>query len=34
VTGNAQNMKIKLKNQGLEIPVSRSKAAEAARKFR
>jgi len=34
VTGNAQNMKIKLKTQGLEIPVSRSKAAEAARKFR
>jgi hypothetical protein len=34
VTGNAQNMKIKLKTQGMEIPVSRSKAAEAARKFR
>jgi hypothetical protein len=34
VTGNVQNMKIKLKTQGLEIPVSRSKAAEAVRKFR
>jgi hypothetical protein len=34
ITGNAQNMKIKLKTPGLEIPVSRSKAAEAARKFR
>jgi DNA-binding LytR/AlgR family response regulator len=34
VTGNAQNMKIKLRPQGLEIPVSRSKSAEAARKFR
>jgi hypothetical protein len=34
VAGNVQNMKIKLKIQGLEIPVSRSKAAEAARKFR
>lgn len=34
ITGNAQNLKIKLKMQGLEIPVSRSKAAEAIRKFR
>lgn len=34
VTGNIQNLKIKLKPQGLEIPVSRSKAAEAIRKFR
>jgi hypothetical protein len=34
VTGNIQNLKIKLKNQGLEIPVSRSKAAEAIKKFR
>ena len=34
VTGNVQNMKIKLKTQGLEIPVSRSKATEAVRKFR
>ena len=34
VTGNVQNLKIKLKPQGLEIPVSRSKAAEAVRKFR
>ena len=34
VTGNVQNMKIILKTKGLEIPVSRSKAAEAGRKFR
>jgi hypothetical protein len=34
VTGNVQNLKIKLKTQGLEIPVSRSRAAEAKRKFR
>ncbi len=34
VTGNVQNLKIRLKPQGLEIPVSRSKAAEAIRKFR
>lgn len=34
ITGNIQNMKIKLKTTGLEIPVSRSKAAEAVRKFR
>lgn len=34
VTGNNQNLKIKLKTQGLEIPVSRSRAAEAVRKFR
>jgi DNA-binding LytR/AlgR family response regulator len=34
ITGNIQNMKIKLKIQGLEVPVSRQKASEAARKFR
>ena len=34
VTGNIQNMKIMLKPLGIEIPVSRSKAAEATRKFR
>jgi DNA-binding LytR/AlgR family response regulator len=34
VNGHVQNMKIKLKTQGPEIPVSRSKAAEASRKFR
>ena len=34
VTGNIQNMKIRLKPQGLEIPVSRSKAAEALKKFK
>jgi len=34
VTGNAQNMKIRLRTQGLEIPVSRSKAAEVIRKLR
>jgi hypothetical protein len=34
VTGNIQNMKIKLKTQGLEIPVSRSKAGEVAKKLR
>jgi hypothetical protein len=34
LTGNAQNMKIKLKYHEAEIPVSRSKAGEAARKFR
>jgi hypothetical protein len=34
LTGNVQNMKIKLKPQGLEIPVSRSKAAEVIIKFR
>lgn len=34
VTGNAQNMKIKLKTQGIEIPVSRSKAPEVIRRFR
>lgn len=34
VTGNVQNLKIKIKPQGLEIPVSRSKAAEVVRKFR
>jgi hypothetical protein len=34
ITGNIQNMKIKLKLTDLEIPVSRTRAAEAARKFR
>ena len=34
VTGNVQNMKIKLKPQGLEIPVSRSKATEAGKRFK
>jgi hypothetical protein len=34
VTGNVQNMKIKLKPQGLEIPVSRSKAGSVIRRFR
>lgn len=34
LTGNIQNLKIKLKQQGLEIPVSRSKAAEVASRFR
>jgi DNA-binding LytR/AlgR family response regulator len=34
VTGNHQNMKIKLKTREMEIPVARSKAAEAVRKFR
>lgn len=34
LTGNIQNLKIKLKTQGLEIPVSRSKAPEIIRKFR
>ncbi len=34
VTGNIQNMKIKLKPSGLEIPVARSKATEAVRKFK
>jgi hypothetical protein len=34
VTGNIQNMKIRLKTQGVEIPVSRSKAAEVLRKFK
>jgi hypothetical protein len=34
VTGNVQNLKIKIKPQGLEIPVSRLKAAEVVRKFR
>jgi hypothetical protein len=34
VTGNIQNMKIRLKTQGLEIPVSRSKAGEVAKKLR
>jgi hypothetical protein len=34
LTGNVQNLKIKLKPQGLEIPVSRSKAAEVTSKFR
>jgi len=34
ISGNIQNMKIKLKIQGQEIPVSRSKAADAIRKFK
>jgi hypothetical protein len=34
VTGNIQNMKIKLKTQGLEIPVSRSKAGIVLRKLK
>jgi hypothetical protein len=34
LTGNVQNLKIKLKTQGMEIPVSRSKAAQAIKKFR
>lgn len=34
VTGNIQNMKIKLKPSGLEIPVARSKASEVVRKLR
>jgi DNA-binding LytR/AlgR family response regulator len=34
VTGNIQNMKIKLKLPGPEIPVSRSKAAETVRKIK
>jgi hypothetical protein len=34
LTGNVQNLKIRLKLQGLEIPVSRSKAAEVTSKFK
>ena len=34
VSGNIQNMKIRLKIQGVEIAVSRSKAAEVLRKFK
>jgi hypothetical protein len=34
LSGNIQNLKIKLKPQGLEIPVSRSKAAEVSGKFK
>jgi DNA-binding LytR/AlgR family response regulator len=34
LTGNIQNLKFRLKIPGLEIPVSRSKAPEIARKFR
>ena len=34
MTGNIQNLKIKLKINNTEIPVSRSKASEAIRKFR
>ncbi len=34
LSGNVQNLKIKLKPQGLEIPVSRSKAAEVTSRFR
>jgi hypothetical protein len=34
ISGNSQNMRIKLKTQGLEIPVSRSKAASVLSRFR
>ena len=34
LTGNVQNLKIKLKPDGLEIPVSRSKASEVISKLR
>jgi hypothetical protein len=34
IFGNNQNMRIKLKTQGLEIPVSRSKAASVLSRFR
>src|SRR5664280_2726943 len=34
ISGNNQNMRIKLKTQGLEIPVSRSKAASVLSRFR
>lgn len=34
LSGNLQNLRIRLKIQGLDIPVSRSKAAEAVRRFR
>lgn len=34
VNGNIQNMKIRLKTLGVEIPVSRSKAAEVLKKIR
>lgn len=34
LTGNIQNLKIKLKPQGMEIPVSRSKASEITSRFR
>jgi hypothetical protein len=34
LTGNAQNMKIKLTQAGVELPVSRSKSALAVKKFR
>jgi hypothetical protein len=34
LTGNVQNLKIKLKPQGMEIPVSRSKSAEVSSRFR
>jgi LytTr DNA-binding domain len=34
VTGNFQNLKIKLRFQGLEIPVSRSRAASVRSKFK
>jgi hypothetical protein len=34
ITGNVQKMKIRLKPQGLEIPVSRSKAGEVIRKLK
>jgi hypothetical protein len=34
LTGNVQNLKIKLKPDGIEIPVSRSKASEVIRKLK
>jgi len=34
VSGNVQNMRLKLKIQGIEIPVSRQKSGEASRRFR
>lgn len=34
ISGNVQNMKIKLKKHDLEIPVSRTRASVAAKKFR
>jgi hypothetical protein len=34
LSGNIQNLRIKLKSQGMEIPVARSRAPEIIRKFR
>jgi hypothetical protein len=34
LTGNVQNMKIRLTQTGIEIPVSRSRSAQAVKKFR